>query len=99
MAKTAILKNLQSRTGTQDNRAVSHTVKDIPIGHIHIKENIRRNYDDTELEALATSIRMYGLLQPITVYPVEDGYVVKTGHRRFLAYEKLYKEDPDKFNH
>ena len=39
MAKMEILKSVLSRTGTQDNRAVALTVKDIPIGEIHIKEN------------------------------------------------------------
>jgi len=96
MAKAGILKNLQSRTGTKDNSAVSLTVKDIPIGEIQIKDNIRKEY--TDLDVLQASIREYGLLQPITVYEEGDGYVVKTGHRRFMAYEKLYKEDPDKFN-
>jgi len=96
MAKAGILKNLQSRNGTKDNNAVSHIVKDIPIGDIHIKENIRKEY--TGLEELQASIREHGLILPITVYEEGDGYVVKTGHRRFKAIQALYKTDPDKFN-
>jgi ParB family chromosome partitioning protein len=39
------------------------------------------------------------LLQPITVYGVGcEGYFVKTGHRRYLAYQKLNAEEPERFN-
>jgi ParB family transcriptional regulator, chromosome partitioning protein len=58
--------------------------------------NVRRDY--TGIFELAESIRQYGLIQPITVYVVKDGYIVKTGHRRFMAYKRLYKEDPEKFH-
>ena len=96
MAKLATLKNARSRTGTQDSRSVSLTVKDIPIGDIQMKMNVRRDY--TDICELAESIRQYGLLQPITVYAAKDGYMVKIGHRRFMAYKKLYQEDPEKYH-
>ena len=90
------IRDIQSRAGTIDSEAVNVTIKDIPIGDIHVKENIRKEY--TGLEELQASIREYGLLQPITVFPVVDGYTVKTGHRRFMAYQKLYGEEPEKFH-
>jgi ParB family chromosome partitioning protein len=96
MAKLGMLKNTQSRTGTQDSRSISLTVKDIPIGDICVKMNVRRDY--TEIFELTESIRQHGLIQPITVYAAKDGYVVKTGHRRFMAYKKLYQEDPEKYH-
>lgn len=96
MAKLCVLKELQPNTITHDNRAVNVTVKDIPIGDIRIKGNVRIDY--TEIDELAESIRRYGLLQPITVYMENDYYIVKTGHRRFLAYQRLYLTEPDKFN-
>jgi ParB family chromosome partitioning protein len=71
-------------------------VRDIPIGDIRIKENIRQEY--TEIEDLASSIKQHGLLQPITVYSDGDRFVVKTGHRRFMAYHKLYEEDSERFH-
>jgi ParB family chromosome partitioning protein len=58
--------------------------------------NVRQDY--TAINELTESIRQYGLLQPITVYYVKDGYVVKAGHRRFLAYKKLCQEDPERFH-
>jgi ParB family chromosome partitioning protein len=97
MAKLgAMLRKTEGQTGTRDSNAVSLTVKDIPIGDIQIKENVRRTY--TGIEELAASIKQHGLLQPITVYPKDDGYIVKTGHRRFQAYCLLYKEEPERYH-
>jgi len=36
-------------------------------------------------------------LQPITVYAFKDGYAVKIGHRRLLAYKMLQQREPEKF--
>jgi ParB family chromosome partitioning protein len=96
MAKTGILKNIQSRTGTQDSQSASLTIKDIPIGDIEIRENIRKEY--TGIEGLADSIRQHGLLQAITIYPNGDIFIVKTGHRRFMAYKRIYETEPDRFH-
>ena len=49
-------------------------------------EQPRKNFDATELEALAESIGMYGMIQPITVRAVESGmYQIVTGERRWRA--------------
>jgi ParB family chromosome partitioning protein len=70
---------------------------DIPVSDIHIKENIRKDYDG--VNELAANIRQYGLQQPITVYYLQgEGYIVKMGHRRFLACQKLCAEEPGIFN-
>ncbi len=46
----------------------------------------RKNFDATELEALAESINTYGMIQPITVRAVEGGmYQIVTGERRWRA--------------
>jgi ParB family chromosome partitioning protein len=96
MAKLDLLKSTRNHSGTQDSRAITLTVKDIPIGDIQINANVRQDY--TGIDELAESIRQYGLLQPITVYYVKDWYMVKFGHRRFMAYKKLYQEDPEKYH-
>ncbi|GHV90253.1 chromosome partitioning protein ParB [Spirochaetia bacterium] len=94
MATLRLVKN--SQAGTQDNGSVRLTIKDIPIGDISIKTNVRKDY--TGIDELAESIRQHGLLQPITVYVDGDQYIVKTGHRRFMASQLLYKKQPDKFH-
>jgi ParB family chromosome partitioning protein len=71
-------------------------VKDIPIGDISIRENVRKDY--TGIEELAESIQQHSLLQPITVYAGGDQYIVKTGHRRFMACQSLYQTDPERFH-
>jgi ParB family chromosome partitioning protein len=96
MAKMEVLRNVQSRSGTKDSRSVNVMVKDIPIGDISIRENVRQDY--TGIEELADSIRQHGLLQPITVYAEGDQYIVKTGHRRFMACQQLYHTDPERFH-
>jgi ParB family chromosome partitioning protein len=82
MAKMGILK--KTGAGTRDSGAVKFTVKDIPIGDISINSNVRAEY--TDIDELTASIRQHGLLQPVTVYPERDGYALKTGHRRYMAY-------------
>ena len=96
MAKLNLSDQIKQRTGTSDSQAVSLTIKDIPIGDISIKNNVRQDY--TDINELAESIYQHGLLQPITVYPDGESYIIKTGHRRFKAYQNLYKEFPEKFS-
>lgn len=62
MATLRLVKN--SQAGTQDRTSVKLTIKDIPLGDIQIRENVRKEYKD--IEELAESIRQHGLLQPIT---------------------------------
>jgi ParB family chromosome partitioning protein len=96
MAKMGMLKDVQSRTGTQDSQSASLTVKDLPVGDIVVRENIRKEY--TGIEELADSIRQHGLLQPITVYHDDGIFIVKTGHRRFMAYKRVYETEPERFH-
>jgi ParB family chromosome partitioning protein len=63
--------------------------KIIEMSKIKSGENIRNEKDDDILE-LAQSIETYGLINPITVKPVENGfYEVVTGHRRYEAVKRL----------
>ncbi len=45
--------------------------------------------DSPELEALKASIRVHGLLQPIIIRPLEHGFEIVAGHRRFAACRSL----------
>lgn len=67
----------------------------IPVAKcVEDNENARRAFDESELEALAQSIRENGLQQPIHVVPrpnaenVEHYHVVQ-GNRRLRAFQKL----------
>ncbi|PLS80665.1 chromosome partitioning protein ParB [Candidatus Saccharibacteria bacterium] len=45
----------------------------------------RRHFDEEALAELTASIKEHGVLQPIVVTPVADGYQVVAGERRFRA--------------
>ena len=45
----------------------------------------RRDFDEEALEELAESIRVHGLIQPIIVRKIEEGYEIVAGERRWRA--------------
>jgi ParB family chromosome partitioning protein len=50
----------------------------------------RLHIDEEELEDLARSIKLHGLIQPIAVIRIEaEHYLLKAGYRRWLAHKKL----------
>lgn len=49
------------------------------------EEQPRRDFDQTALEALATSIKEHGVLQPIVVTKEEEKYKIVAGERRWRA--------------
>lgn len=49
----------------------------------------RLNFDNASLKELANSIHENGLLQPILVRPIENGYEIIAGERRFRAMSLL----------
>jgi len=66
----------------------------IPTDQILVAERIRKEFDESELKALADSIAEHGQLQPIGVVELEapqDGkrYKLVYGHRRLLACQRL----------
>ncbi|MCS7252935.1 MAG: ParB/RepB/Spo0J family partition protein [Armatimonadota bacterium] len=64
------------------------TTNIVEIDVDHIKPNPfqpRRDMDQRALQELADSIRAHGLLQPIVVRQIEDGYQLVTGERRWRA--------------
>jgi ParB family transcriptional regulator, chromosome partitioning protein len=64
----------------------STLVKSIDISSIKIGPyQTRTNFDQEALEALGKSILENGQIQPILVYPTEDGYVLLAGERRLRA--------------
>lgn len=59
-------------------------LKLIEVDKIFSKSNVRNEIDDT-LQELKQSIMQNGLLLPICVRQVGDGYEIVDGHRRFAA--------------
>ena len=57
----------------------------VPLSQIHSRPFAKRSDEENGLLGLAASIRRHGLLQPVTVRPVSDGYEIVLGQRRFQA--------------
>ena len=59
----------------------------LPIEKVEPREDQpRRSFDDEALESLSDSIRRYGLIQPITVRALDNGYYqIIAGERRWRA--------------
>ena len=63
------------------------------IGLERIRCNAGNFYAVDNVDDLADSIKLSGLLQPLLVVPAEDGdYRLISGHRRFKAIRQLYEE-------
>jgi ParB family chromosome partitioning protein len=61
----------------------------LPIGDIDPDPRNRRVLDDEEFQSLADSIRLFGLLQPIHVRPLESArYELVDGERRWRAAQR-----------
>jgi ParB family chromosome partitioning protein len=69
----------------------SSKFEEIPIDKIEIGKSQARNRKVTEdIDELASSIKKLGLLQPVTVYKLDNGnYELIAGQRRFLAVKQL----------
>jgi ParB family chromosome partitioning protein len=70
-------------TGTAE---IAGRLRDIPLTAIHANPaQPRKRFDEPALVALADSIRDRGVLQPVIVRPVDEGYELVAGERRWRA--------------
>lgn len=70
-------------------------LREIPLADLAIgKAQVRLRDLSKDIDELAESIRVVGLLEPIVVCPADKPgkYEIITGQRRFLAHEKLGKK-------
>ncbi len=65
-------------------------IEQIEIRMIRPSQFPIRHADQTEISDLKTSIREHGLLQPIVIRPVDRGFEIVAGHRRFAACRLLH---------
>ncbi|MDX2820485.1 ParB/RepB/Spo0J family partition protein [Streptomyces ipomoeae] len=67
---------------------MSHKYATLKMRQIHRNVNQpRKTFDEDALNELAESIKEHGLLQPIVVRKVDEGYELVAGERRFRASE------------
>lgn len=69
-----------------DSKTPQETPRVLPIARIRPNPNQPRKVFDSEaLDSLKASIEQHGVLQPINVRPVEGGYQIVAGERRWRA--------------
>jgi ParB family chromosome partitioning protein len=84
----ALIPSAGARPPQADAAAVAtgSAPSELPIDRIRPNpEQPRRRFDPAELERLAESIRQHGVLQPVVVRSVDDGFELVVGERRWRA--------------
>jgi len=82
------LNALLSGMGNETEGAESHdgTVCKLALTQIHHNPHQpRKRFDDDELKGLTESVKSHGVLQPLVVRAVNDGYQLIAGERRLRA--------------
>jgi ParB family chromosome partitioning protein len=73
---------------------ITDEVKKIKLDDIKPPANpIRSKADEDKMEELIDSIRRFGLINPITVFPRGKLYEIFAGHRRFIACKAVGMEE------
>lgn len=99
MNKELLAKRLQANTSKHLNaqktfiRDVKELSLNLAIAEIHLSPNQPRQiFHQEELQELANSIQEIGLVQPITVRRLANGFQLVAGERRLRAHQLLNKK-------
>ena len=79
---------------TAKNPSETQKIFEIPLSQIEIsRDNVRESRPETDLDELAASIKIHGLLQPVVLKGRfgNPPYELIGGQRRYLAHQKLRK--------
>ena len=83
----------QKKTPSKKPVSARSGVTKIPLKAIRPNPNQpRRNFDESALDELAASIKEKGIVTPVTVREVEDGYEIVAGERRWRASKKCRRK-------
>jgi ParB/RepB/Spo0J family partition protein len=58
---------------------------DVLISLIDVKEQVRKKFDENAHKELTESIRTKGVISPVTLRPIDNGFELVAGERRFRA--------------
>ena len=73
----------EDSTTPEETAEVKKAINTLPLDQLHTKRNHRfRTELGKKNEDLLQSIRDFGVLEPIIVQPIDDGYEILSGHRR-----------------
>ena len=86
---SALLGEAARPQNEEDGVPPAGIVRDIDVGLIYPNPNQpRARFDETSIEELADSIRERGVISPILVRPVDGGFQLIAGERRWRAAQK-----------
>ncbi len=92
MAKKSLGMGLDALFG--DNGAEGGDTHTLRISEIEPnRKQPRQDFDEAAIAELADSIRQHGLIQPIVVRPMDEGYQIVAGERRWRACRMLGMSD------
>ena len=92
MAKKSLGMGLDALFG--DNGAEGGDTHTLRISEIEPnRKQPRQDFDEAAIAELADCIRQHGLIQPIVVRPMEEGYQIVAGERRWRACRMLGMSD------
>ncbi|KVP29316.1 ParB/RepB/Spo0J family partition protein [Burkholderia ubonensis] len=87
------LASAQERIAELEKAAAAAATAEVPVADIRPNPwQPRRVFNEEKLNELASSIRAIGLIQPIVVRPVSNGYEIAAGERRWRAHRLIGKE-------
>jgi ParB family chromosome partitioning protein len=76
----------ERNTDTEKKKAPKGEIDKVNINQIKPNRNQpRKNFNQDKLDTLAESIKNHGVLQPIVVRTIEEGYEIIAGERRWKA--------------
>ncbi len=85
--------SLSSALNQGINEELKHIISNILLKDIRPNPfNPRQDFESIALEELKSSITTHGLIQPITVRKVPQGYELIAGERRYRAFKELQLE-------
>lgn len=80
------------KTKNKNNKSKNSAISNILLKHVKPNPNQpRRYFDDNALEELILSIQEKGVITPITVREIKEGYEIIAGERRWRASKKANK--------
>ena len=86
--------NIEMFMGKHLEEKNDNNIEEIDINHIYPnEEQARKEFNESEINELANSIKRYGLLSPIIVTKKEENhYMIIAGERRWRACKSLNKD-------
>ena len=80
------VRHIADQTKRSRDSGTSEEVQSIPLTLIHpFKDHPFRVVDDALMQQTIDSIRQVGILSPVILRPIDDGYEMVSGHRRMHA--------------